>query len=310
MNQPSVSIIITSYNKRRTIGRCIRSAIRQSYSNKEVIVVDDCSTDGTTEAVSRFSDRVLVVRNHKNQGHTASRQLGVERAQGEYVTFVDGDDWLSAKAIEKAMMHDADVVQMRITLRVTRAGIPVVMRNRYCKERALEAQICDERLFPVQCWGKLYRRELLQRARFIKYDGFWGEDRLFNMAVFGLKPSVAVANDAVYNYRWGGATCDTYNPRDLSEYIKVWQLKKEWLAENGMSSRYAHCADKEMRELARYDIRRMAASRQFSCEQMTEHVKGNICRTGLWDGGDAERLVHYNRLTPGRRIKNIVKQML
>lgn len=310
MKQPLVSIIITAYNKRRTIGRCIRSAIRQSYGNKEVIVVDDCSTDGTAEDVARFSDSVTIIGNSRNIGHTASRQLGIDRARGEYITFVDGDDWLSTRAVERAVAHDADVVQMGVWLRVTKLRLPLGLRNRYCTQRALEAQICDEQLFPVQCWGKLYRRALLQRVNFIKYDGFWGEDRLFNMAVFGLKPSVAVACKAVYNYRWGGATCDTYNSRDLSEYAKVWELKKKWLTENGLSSQYSTRADEEMRTLAQYDIRRRAASRQFTYGQMIEHVKADICPTGLWNESDAERLVHDNRLTPVRRIKNIVKQML
>lgn len=311
MKQPLVSIIITAYNKRHTIGRCIRSAIRQSYGNKEVIVVDDCSTDGTAEDVARFSDSVTIIGNSRNIGLTASRQLGIDRAHGEYITFVDGDDWLSARAVERAVAHDADVVQMGVRLRVTKLGLPLGLRNRYCPQRALEAQICDERLFPVQCWGKLYRRELLRHTPFIEYDGFWGEDRLFNMAVFGLKPSVAVARNAVYNYRWGGATCGTYDPHILSEYIKVWRLKKEWLAKSGLSSRYSQGVDAEMRELAQYDIRRMAASGLYSRSQLAEHVKHGICRgTGLWDAGDAERLLHDNRLTPVRRIKNIVKQML
>ncbi|MCM1518453.1 MAG: glycosyltransferase [Pseudoflavonifractor sp.] len=309
MSRTRVSVIITAYNKLRTIGRCLRSVSWQTGAEIEAIVVDDCSTDGTAALIDEWAGKVKVVRNDINLGHVKSRLAGIAVATGEYITFVDADDWLSRNAIANCLRHDADVVQMAVRMRVTALGLPIAMGNRYDSMMALDAQLYDERLFPVQCWGKLYRRRLIDDARFIAYDGFWGEDRLFNMAIFGQRPTVAVAKDAVYNYRWGGCTCH-YRSEDLSEYLRVYGLKCRWLEDNGKRENLVGAVSDEMRRLARYDIRRMIDSGRYTREEAIDKIERTVCDGQIFEAGSAGRLYDENKPTMARRVRNIVKRVL
>lgn len=309
MSQTKVSVIITAYNKCRTIGRCIRSVIGQTGADVETIVVDDCSTDGTAEKIAAFGDRVSVIRNRHNIGLVKSRLTGVKEATGDYITFVDGDDRLSRNAVANCLKHDADVIQMAVRLRVTPLCIPMAMRNRYDVGMALEAQLYDDRLFPVQCWGKLYRRRLIEGARFINYDGFWGEDRLFNIAIFSQRPTIAVAKDAVYDYSWGGGTC-RYRHEDLSEYMKVYDLKRQWLKDNGLYERHIEAVTREARGLVRYGIRRMIESGAYRRDEAVDYIRQTVCDRGIFEAESAGWLYDDNGPTVAQRMKNIVKRML
>lgn len=88
-----VSIILPTYNRARLLGRAIRSALAQSYREIQLIVVDDASTDDTEEVVAGFRDsRILYLRNPGNLRASGARNVGIARAEGRYVTFLDSDD--------------------------------------------------------------------------------------------------------------------------------------------------------------------------------------------------------------------------
>ncbi len=96
---PRVSVIITTYNHEAFIAEAVQSVLDQTYSDYELIVVDDGSTDGTLEEISRFAEKVSLVR-QPNQGVAASRNTGIRRAQGELVAFLDGDDLWEPEKLE------------------------------------------------------------------------------------------------------------------------------------------------------------------------------------------------------------------
>jgi glycosyltransferase involved in cell wall biosynthesis len=95
-----VSIIITCYNKERFIAEAIESALYQTYKNKEIIVVDDGSTDNSLSIILDYKDRVNVVQQN-NYGASSSRNTGVRVAKGKYVVFLDGDDILSKDSVAR-----------------------------------------------------------------------------------------------------------------------------------------------------------------------------------------------------------------
>jgi glycosyltransferase involved in cell wall biosynthesis len=104
---PLVSVIIPAYNREKFIGRAIKSVLTQTFSDLEVIVVDDCSTDGTAGLASEFShtdNRVHLIRQQSNAGAQAARYRGIQVARGAYIGFLDSDDeWLPQK-LEKQMV--------------------------------------------------------------------------------------------------------------------------------------------------------------------------------------------------------------
>lgn len=101
---PLVSVVIPTYNRARLLSRAIESVLKQTYSNFELIVVDDCSNDCTESVVKGFhDDRIRYIKHEKNQGAAIARNNGVIAAKGEYVAFQDSDDeWLPTK-LEKQM---------------------------------------------------------------------------------------------------------------------------------------------------------------------------------------------------------------
>ena len=100
---PRISILVTTYNNQRNIKECIESILAQTYSNFEIIVIDDCSVDATVYEVSRllenFRNFKLVV-NKVNLGYTKSFNLGLEYCSGEFICFCDGDDFLAKNKLQ------------------------------------------------------------------------------------------------------------------------------------------------------------------------------------------------------------------
>src|SRR5215471_9220074 len=95
---PLVSVVIPTYNRADYIGETIESVLQQTYSNIEIIVIDDGSTDNTAQVVERFESRVRYVR-QENAERGASRNHGLRLAQGEFISFLDSDDlWMPSKA--------------------------------------------------------------------------------------------------------------------------------------------------------------------------------------------------------------------
>ena len=101
-----VSVVIPAYNREKTIREAVESVLEQSYTNLEVIIVDDCSTDRTVEIVESIpDDRVIIIRCKENGGACRARNIGIENAKGEYIAFHDSDDIWHADKLEKSMYY-------------------------------------------------------------------------------------------------------------------------------------------------------------------------------------------------------------
>jgi glycosyltransferase involved in cell wall biosynthesis len=104
MNPPLVSVILPTYNRSHLIRRAIKSVINQTYTDIEIIIVDDASDDNTEAVIETIDDkRVVYIRHNMNKGGAASRNTGIIKAQGKYIAFQDDDDeWINEK-LEKQM---------------------------------------------------------------------------------------------------------------------------------------------------------------------------------------------------------------
>lgn len=98
-----VTVIVPAYNSEKTIAKCLRSILNQSYRDLEVIVVDDGSIDSTSDLVRRMADKDSRIHlfYQENAGTSAARNLGIDQASGEYLTFVDSDDYIARDYIER-----------------------------------------------------------------------------------------------------------------------------------------------------------------------------------------------------------------
>ena len=108
-----ISVIITSYNKGLYIKECLNSIINNSYKNLEIIIIDDCSTDNSIDIIKSFDDqRIKFYQNDVNVGAGVSRQRGIEYSTGEYISFVDADDFLDADFYQTLInaIGDCDII--------------------------------------------------------------------------------------------------------------------------------------------------------------------------------------------------------
>lgn len=118
---PVVSVIIPAYNTAAYIGKAIESALKQTLSDLEVVVVDDCSTDETVAVVQSFADeRVKLLQNPQNLGAGGARNRALQVARGKWIAVLDSDDWYAPERLEKLVAHaeanDADLLSDNLYL--------------------------------------------------------------------------------------------------------------------------------------------------------------------------------------------------
>ena len=105
MDEIKVSVIVPVYNVEKYIKRCIESIINQTYKNIEIIIIDDCSNDNSASICDSYKNKenITVIHNNKNKGVSYSRNRGIETASGQYLLFVDGDDYIISNLVEKCI---------------------------------------------------------------------------------------------------------------------------------------------------------------------------------------------------------------
>ncbi len=166
-----VSIIVPVYNVELYLKRCLISILNQTYENIQVIVVNDGSTDSSLAIANEFEDNRVIIVTKGNGGLSSARNEGLKYVEGEYVTFVDSDDWLSLDAIEKmvvrALENNADIVAA--SYEVTDSENVKDMKS-LSKNQVFQGESCSTQLFTFNVksytWAKLYRSTLLKNIQF------------------------------------------------------------------------------------------------------------------------------------------------
>lgn len=212
MLQPLVSIIIPVYNLADYLPQCLDSVRGQSYENIQVLLVNDGSTDASLavsqEYVRRDSRFQLIDK--ANSGVSDSRNQALDRAEGKYIQFLDGDDWLAPDATE-ALVHAAESTGADLVLahfyRV--ADERMAPRGHIKKECVLTRQEFAEEMMKAPAnyyygvlWNKLYRRSIIDSRR-LRFDSQvnWCEDFLFNLEYIERVRLVSAIPRPIYYYR-------------------------------------------------------------------------------------------------------------
>ncbi|MGX7773664.1 glycosyltransferase family 2 protein [Limosilactobacillus fermentum] len=171
--QPLVSVIIPVYNVERFLDKCIISVLEQSYSNIEILLVDDGSTDSSGSICRKYSKKYKNVKylHESNKGLSAARNYGLDVCNGKYVLFVDSDDFIRNNLIENilniALTEKADIVEFNYLLVGGKDKQWPKVTNAYKvldHEKALMS--CLNYESSVMVWNKLYRKNLFKGIRF------------------------------------------------------------------------------------------------------------------------------------------------
>lgn len=318
-----ISIIIPIYNGEKYLEKCLESISNQTYPELEVILVNDGSTDTSKEICEKWArkDCRFNLYNNENQGVSSSRNFGIKQATGEYITFVDCDDFLAKDALEILLQtasqgydliianHARYYDEQNVTLNV---DIPT---REYNKKEFLDTfwKLYDS--FVINSpWGKLYKKEILQSKKIeFPTDYELGEDLIFNLQYIEKSNTFYTINQNLYYYR---DTTDSLTTKYNENYLKI-QLELNRYIEDFLIRNNA--CDKESQEKLKKDVSNIIISSVQnlflpSCplnnKQVKEKLKKYLARQEievLVDVSYSEkRLQLFKKMIEKKKVKTII----
>ena len=257
---PKVSIIVPVYNVERYLRQCLDSLVNQTYQNIEIICVDDGSTDASSEILTEYAlknSKVRVIR-QKNSGLSVARNVGFSFATGEYVMYVDSDDWIDVctceKAVFKAEEHAADLVMWPYIREFPNRSAPKVI---FSEEKTFHAAECRElqrRMVGLlgtelahpenadalcTVWGKLYLRELIAQNDIHFTDlqriGTY-EDGLFNLHYLAHVKNATYIPDYLSHYRKNSGMTSKYRKELAAQWKNLFSDMRGYIEKGGYGS--------------------------------------------------------------------------
>lgn len=203
---PNLSIIIPVYNAEKTLSFCIERIISQSFSKWELILVNDGSCDSSGEICDKYAlkdDRIHVIHK-KNGGVSSARNIGINISKGQWITFIDADDYISEDYLCTIEYFDEDIiiVQNKHFKKNEESYIYEYIDDLYTVNISKTREFIGSHLhynIMLVPWGKFYKRELIKNLRF-KLGQRLGEDTIFVHSYLKKCNTIRVTNNASYNY--------------------------------------------------------------------------------------------------------------
>lgn len=203
-----ISVIIPVYNTEKYLRRCLDSVLEQTYQDFEIIIVNDCSPDNSATILNEYvckDSRIHVIENERNAGQMVTRSVGYRAARGEFLTFLDSDDFLPSDALEvllRAMSGEDDIVVGNLNF-ISCDGNVSIHKNRcyrYTSPEFVYEALLTYKLSHSLC-GKLFRRSLICDHTYVTASNMTnGEDALLFYQLARNVKSVNVIDAQVYNY--------------------------------------------------------------------------------------------------------------
>lgn len=231
--RPKISVIVPCYNVEQYLDRCMSSILNQTLKNIEIIMIDDGSPDRCPKMCDNYSklDHRVKVIHKKNGGLGYARNSGIEIAKGEYLAFVDSDDFIELDMYEKlyseAIKNDADIIFSNC--KFYKKGVSEVRYDVYHDEKFVGDEVKQFLLdyiaplpeynhdvkYMMSVWHAIYRSSVVcnHSIRFMSERNVVSEDILFNIDVLMQSNCVLYLKDALYNY--------CLNPQSLAQNISI-----------------------------------------------------------------------------------------
>lgn len=253
-NKPAVSVIVPIYNVSSYLAKCLESIRTQSFSDFEVLLIDDGSTDDSPAIAQGFcdSDNRFKLLHKKNGGLSAARNFGLQYAAGEFVAFIDSDDYIHTDYLSvlynACINNDADVSYCRFKYSYFKTGITLKARlssrtGVFDTEKALNMLIRDNVLHSY-AWNKLYRRTLFADNN-ITYPEMYFEDIATSAKVLFHAKALAVTDKYLYFYvKHFGSIMSTMNTQKINDYLRSILIVRNYIQLQGAYDTYkqAICA--------------------------------------------------------------------
>ncbi len=241
MEKNKISVIVPMYNTEDYIERCIRSIMKQAYKNIEILIVDDGSTDRSLEIcqeLQREDSRIRIIQ-QENSGVSKARNVGIENSEGEYIGFVDRDDYLANDMYEKLLdcmnKSNSDLASARAFI-VGRNGVPedsqyINMVEEYVDDKSILKAYVDGFL-TIAVWDKLFTRKVIGDVRFD--STVFCEDAKFVLDVCSNSKKVICTSERLYYHlrRCGNSLTNTSFNEFYMTLYEYAQNKKDEIIKN------------------------------------------------------------------------------
>lgn len=257
-----ISVIVPVYNNEKYIERCLRSIMENTYSNLEIICINDGSTDDSLsiiKSIAKTDDRIKVVST-ENRGVSAARNLGMSMATGEYIAFIDSDDWIHIKYFEtllylaKTTNSDIAIGNMERTYLWDDAKRKSVINFNF--KMLSESDFYNHHSAKHYVWGRLYKSKILFGQHFDDEIKF-AEDKCFNASIMFANKRVNISyTDAVLYFYFlrQDSVVQTFSPDMLMPVAKWYGEKIE-----------------NLQDMNNYLFVREALSTMMSCRYLYEY---------------------------------------
>lgn len=322
-----VSVIVPCYNLENLIKKCINSIMKQTYRNLEIVIVNDGSTDNSGIICSKLKNsdkRIILINNESAGGVEKARLTGISNSTGDYIMFVDGDDYIAHNAVEKLLKrireNNCDIV---IGNSVQVIGKHLCIKKKR-KSKIYDKYICQPELFeeyfisyfginklPVNIWGNLYKSNIIKKYLPPVRNVNHAEDLLFNMFIFPNIQSVSIISDIIYYYRYGGMTTKM-NYHLFSTACKVYQYKIETIKKYNYEKAYIYVAI-ELKNFLNSFIKSLFVNTNLSREEIENLVLKEIDNSNFNDAISKIRYSQYNNreieLIDNRNVKEYINNV-
>lgn len=249
-NFPKISTIIPVYNSEVYLKNCLDSVINQTVTNIEIICINDGSIDNSSQILKEYEakdNRIIVIDKKENEGANSARNLGLSLAKGDYITFLDSDDYLNLDAYEVALKEaknkNLDILSFgwkSFPLESNWDKYKSSPQPKYFENDSLNAWFHCGTGSNVNIWNKFYRREFLIDSQ-IRFNPELkcAQDYYFNMRVFPRASKIEFISDKLYNYRRdsvGSISSKNKGYIRMQSQLKVIQTVLEDWDKNGYSA--------------------------------------------------------------------------
>lgn len=246
---PKISVIIPVYNSEAYLRQCLDSALNQTLSDIEIICINDASDDGSLEILREYEQKdkkITVIDKKINEGANLARNAGLAIAKGEYIAFLDSDDYLDLNAYETAFKEtkekDLDILSFGWESFPTESNWDKYKSSpsqKYFENDSVDAWFYCGTGSNINIWNKLYKRSfLIGSGVCFKSDLKCAQDYYFNMRIFPRAQKIEFVPDKIYNYRRDSAESISSKNKGYSRmqsHLKVIECVLDDWNENGFS---------------------------------------------------------------------------
>lgn len=244
-----LSIIIPVFNAEVFLEKCIKSIRIQKNSNIEIIIVDDCSTDSSLDIIKeemKKDNRIKLIKNDKNQLAGKTRNIGVSFATGDFIWFIDADDWLNESSIEKIINHieekqNIDLFLLGFTEHMsTKNKYTYIPDEKTKKEEGLSFFLQIRKGFYSMPFVYIFNSKLLKEHNITFMENVYYEDINFIAKAIYFSHSISILPKNLYNYNKKNNYSITKSPtsKKIEDLILSYEQLKDFLEDNNILKKY------------------------------------------------------------------------